>query len=629
MYRKKINRKIIFVLLIMVLIEFGLYAVNNRNNNNNFKYKCEVVVSENVLKRIKDITPNDHIRDYKKIKKLIEHYIKKAFNEAITKLKGNLDNIQNMDSDISAEDTKKALSELLKGIETYTNTGGKKGIKVTIKYDVDEKFYTYFVKEVDKDEKEHIVKKHCMLTINNFLDPDQIIKNNKSNNNNNTNSNNNEYCNSDILIGFTNAHAETDGNFDITMFNAYLDCVDELFEIEDPNRNGCKYKTLAYFPAKITAPAPNLRDWTLIGVKDSKIGSEILHELTHNALHHFGNRGQKRDRWGDEATVDDIVAKIYRRADSLNYYEYSYYYQLFYYRAYKVLGREEYVKRRYLLRDARFDYYVTDKFNERRYNPPSILIYGFLNPMNRYYTNAYAVVDEIGYYEFNYKDDTFADDVRDEELKNYVIPYRICCKNGNNNRASTCASRDSSTSESGEKCDPEKPNGGGSGHPGGDRPDDNFSFSDGKPLIYDLSPESVVYVSGYWVDTLRLTGGLFWTGNNGAEELKKITPFLIFPTGSLFSHQNDTALKETLKQYVKEGGTIVVFAQQYGKQVENIIPVPDGEKLKVYGWREDQSCYWGSVYGSIKHPALSSLTYDRASAAVDCSFQSLSCPEIG
>ncbi len=167
-------------------------------------------------------------------------------------------------------------------------------------------------------------------------------------------------------------------------------------------------------------------------------------------------------------------------------------------------------------------------------------------------------------------------------------------------------------------CEPERPseNGKGGG-PGGDRPDDNYSFSDGTPLIYKLSPDSVVYTSGYWKEALRLYGGLVYDGENGAEDLRRATPFLIIPSGSLFSNQNNLSLKQTLKQYVSQGGTIIVFSQQYGEHIENIVPVPEGEKLKVYGWRQDQSCYWGSVYTDLTHPVLSSLISDKATLAVD------------
>ena len=153
--------------------------------------------------------------------------------------------------------------------------------------------------------------------------------------------------------------------------------------------------------------------------------------------------------------------------------------------------------------------------------------------------------------------------------------------------------------------------------PGGDNPDDNYSYSTVNVIVKKRGQRILIFDYAFSNELNKIVNGLFFNDGETATNLSNISNTLIFPTGSLFSNQNNTSLKETLRQYVQSGGTIIVFAQQYGRQVENIIPVPEGEKLKVYGWREDQSCYNGSVYGSIKHPALSSLTYDRASAAVD------------
>ncbi len=168
----------------------------------------------------------------------------------------------------------------------------------------------------------------------------------------------------------------------------------------------------------------------------------------------------------------------------------------------------------------------------------------------------------------------------------------------------------------------------------GDHPDDNESYSRGVRrgrgkggYSVDIRSKiltSIEFINPYTIKMLNSIGerpAVYF--RELSKDMVKEHPVLVIPYGSLSFQQNNTSLKETLKQYVSNGGTIVVFAQQYGKQVENIIPVPEGEKLKVYGWREDQSCYNGSVYGSIKHPVLSSMGNDRASAAVDGYIQSL------
>ena len=56
--------------------------------------------------------------------------------------------------------------------------------------------------------------------------------------------------------------------------------------------------------------------------------------------------------------------------------------------------------------------------------------------------------------------------------------------------------------------------------------------------------------------------------------------------------------------------------------MENLVPVPEGESLKYFGWRQDQGCYMGSVYFEYLHPVLSSCTSQQVTAAVDGYFES-------
>ena len=168
-------------------------------------------------------------------------------------------------------------------------------------------------------------------------------------------------------------------------------------------------------------------------------------------------------------------------------------------------------------------------------------------------------------------------------------------------------------------CYPPKDN----GRPGGDNPDDNYSyFKTEKYGEFRIYPDYIIYKRGEWKTWWNAKREMYKNRNRALTdfenlELVKQEGVIVLPTGSLFSHQNDLSLKETLKQYVSNGGTIVVFAQQYGRHVENIVPIPDGERLKIYGWREDQSCLNGSVYTTGEHHVISSLKSDRASVAVD------------
>ena len=171
-----------------------------------------------------------------------------------------------------------------------------------------------------------------------------------------------------------------------------------------------------------------------------------------------------------------------------------------------------------------------------------------------------------------------------------------------------------SSADSGNDCEPSPPDEG----PGGDQPDDNYSYFRGIIKEYNLVPEALIFTSGHWQAALKLFGGLeFDAANNTAEKLLKITPFLIIPSGGLMSMQNDSTFKYILEQYVNLGGTIIVFAQQYGSHIENVVPIPEGESLKSYGWREDQSCLRNSAYFDKNHPVLSSSTNELIDAGVD------------
>ncbi len=56
---------------------------------------------------------------------------------------------------------------------------------------------------------------------------------------------------------------------------------------------------------------------------------------------------------------------------------------------------------------------------------------------------------------------------------------------------------------------------------------------------------------------------------------------------------------------------------KYGTHIDNVVPVPEGESLKTYGWRQDSSCLRNSVYFESVHPALSSSTNELIDAGVD------------
>ena len=99
------------------------------------------------------------------------------------------------------------------------------------------------------------------------------------------------------------------------------------------------------------------------------------------------------------------------------------------------------------------------------------------------------------------------------------------------------------------------------------------------------------------------------------EEIK-IFPAIMIPTGGLYGIENTEFFKATLAEYVKQGGTLIVFAQQHGYEY-SALPTPDGKPITGYGWVEDQSCLYNGTYVDTYHPILSSITTSTVSANVD------------
>lgn len=161
--------------------------------------------------------------------------------------------------------------------------------------------------------------------------------------------------------------------------------------------------------------------------------------------------------------------------------------------------------------------------------------------------------------------------------------------------------------------------------PGDDNPDDNNSFStDNGNRFYFITPEILIYKRGYY-DAYKVYE--FGEEQNALTDLKESLELLrnsgkalVIPSGALVGKAVDSTLKLILEQYVKSGGTIVVFAQQFGYQVDSVVPVPEGETLKSYGWREDQSCEKNSVYYNAMHPVMSSSQRKMIDAGIDGHF---------
>jgi N-acetylmuramoyl-L-alanine amidase len=157
-----------------------------------------------------------------------------------------------------------------------------------------------------------------------------------------------------------------------------------------------------------------------------------------------------------------------------------------------------------------------------------------------------------------------------------------------------------------------------------DTPDDNYSYSDGyftniPKVRYDS--KIAMPIEFINTNTLQLLAknkeSVFFTLNDFSADMVSEHPVLIIPSGQLSLVENDSILKVKLEQYVKNGGTVIVLGQQYGSHIDNVVPVPEGESLHAYGWREDQSCTANATYMASMHPALASQSTRTVAGAVD------------
>jgi len=93
---------------------------------------------------------------------------------------------------------------------------------------------------------------------------------------------------------------------------------------------------------------------------------------------------------------------------------------------------------------------------------------------------------------------------------------------------------------------------------------------------------------------------------------------LVLPSGGLYGLDSSPSFKTALDDYVTNGGTLVVFAQQRGYEFRAL---PGGE-VSGYGWLEDQSCHYRSIGISTYHMILSGQDSVLLDANVDGYFTS-------
>jgi parallel beta-helix repeat protein len=89
-------------------------------------------------------------------------------------------------------------------------------------------------------------------------------------------------------------------------------------------------------------------------------------------------------------------------------------------------------------------------------------------------------------------------------------------------------------------------------------------------------------------------------------------PEIAILSSGLYGLDSLPSFKSNLEQYIKGGGTLIVFSQQHGYEF-NVVP---GD-LGGYGWTEDQSCHHSSVGISTYHPILSGQDSVTSDVTVD------------
>ncbi|MCX6556062.1 MAG: hypothetical protein NTW95_01290 [Candidatus Aminicenantes bacterium] len=167
-----------------------------------------------------------------------------------------------------------------------------------------------------------------------------------------------------------------------------------------------------------------------------------------------------------------------------------------------------------------------------------------------------------------------------------------------------------------------------------DNPDDNNSSSSGiSSGLTHIGYNSPILMPFEFINR-EIIGLLNKIGVPPAVTFKEFSPsmvekhpILIIPTGLLIQYENDSVFKIKLEQYVKNGGTVIVLAQQYGSHYEKVVPLPEGSSLSALGWREDQSCFWGAAYhatqNNVPHPIFSGVASETVSVGVDGYFSTI------
>jgi len=143
-------------------------------------------------------------------------------------------------------------------------------------------------------------------------------------------------------------------------------------------------------------------------------------------------------------------------------------------------------------------------------------------------------------------------------------------------------------------------------------------FSANNPQLFgeiEETPDIAVLENGYFEEMTGLINkqkeAVRTVPLDFSPQILETQPVLIIPSGGLYGLEKTEIIKASLDEYVKQGGILIVFSQQYGYEF-SILPVPqeaDGSYRKIggYGWAEDQSCFVNAAYIETWHQMLAGL----------------------
>ncbi len=161
-----------------------------------------------------------------------------------------------------------------------------------------------------------------------------------------------------------------------------------------------------------------------------------------------------------------------------------------------------------------------------------------------------------------------------------------------------------------------------------DNPSDWREFSTNNSQLFDEikgTPDVAILQNGFFEEMATLINKhhepVRIVEESFNPEIHKTHPVLIIPSGGLYGMEKSEFFKASLEEYVKQGGTLIVFSQQHGYEF-SVLPVPqepDGSYNQIggYGWLEDVSCFFHAAFIETWHPILASQALNTPSVHLD------------